>query len=161
MSTGSSRCTAATWPTCAVPWRSAPRQRHRRAGVLGRREIPVARRHVAGLAGLVVGDEDETRAAANARGGWSRRTATWPRAPDHGAAAAVAAGAGAFGGLIGSLPLLFLLWPALQDFDLLGVPVPVLVLAVPLFPLIVVIGLLYQRRADALDETFRDVVTHE
>ena len=68
---------------------------------------------------------------------------------------------GAFGGLVGSLPLLFLLWPALQDIDLLGVPVPVLVLAVPLFPLIVVIGLLYQRRADALDETFRDVVTHE
>ena len=68
---------------------------------------------------------------------------------------------GAFGGLIGSLPLLFLLWPALQDLDLFGVPVPVLVLAAPLFPLIVVIGLLYQRRADALDETFRDVVTHE
>ena len=68
---------------------------------------------------------------------------------------------GAFGGLIGSLPLLFLLWPALQDVDLLGVPVPVLILAAPLFPLIVMIGLLYQRRADALDETFRDVVTHE
>jgi hypothetical protein len=68
---------------------------------------------------------------------------------------------GAFGGLIGSLPLLFLLWPALQDLYLFGVPVPVLVLAAPLFPLIVVIGLLYQRRADALDETFRDVVTHE
>ncbi len=68
---------------------------------------------------------------------------------------------GAFGGLIGSLPLLFLLWPALQDADLLGVPVPVLVLVAPLFPLIVAIGLLYQRRADALDETFRDVVTHE
>jgi hypothetical protein len=37
----------------------------------------------------------------------------------------------------------------------------VLVLAVPLFPLILVIGLLYQRRADALDEAFRDVVSHE
>ena len=68
---------------------------------------------------------------------------------------------GAFGGLIGSLPLLFLLWPALQDLDVFGVPAPVLVLAAPLFPLIVLIGLLYQRRADALDETFRDVVTHE
>ena len=68
---------------------------------------------------------------------------------------------GAFGGLIGSLPLLFLLWPGLQDVDLLGVPLPVLVLVAPLFPLIVVIGLLYQRRADALDETFRDVVSHE
>jgi hypothetical protein len=68
---------------------------------------------------------------------------------------------GAFGGLVGSLPLLFLLWPSLQDVELLGVPLPLLVLVIPLFPLIVVIGLLYQRRADALDEAFRDVVTHE
>jgi O-antigen/teichoic acid export membrane protein len=68
---------------------------------------------------------------------------------------------GAFGGLVGSLPLLFLLWPSLQDVEVLGVPLPLLVLVIPLFPLIVVIGLLYQRRADALDEAFRDVVTHE
>jgi hypothetical protein len=68
---------------------------------------------------------------------------------------------GAFGGLVGSLPLLFLLWPSLQDVELFEVPLPVLVLVVPLFPLIVVIGLLYQRRADALDEAFRDVVSDE
>ncbi|MEA2362704.1 MAG: hypothetical protein QOD71_1849 [Thermoleophilaceae bacterium] len=68
---------------------------------------------------------------------------------------------GAFGGLVGSLPLLFLLWPGIEDVELFGVPLPVVVLAAPLFPLIVVIGLLYQRRADALDETFRDVVSHE
>jgi hypothetical protein len=68
---------------------------------------------------------------------------------------------GAFGGLVGSLPLLFLVWPSLQDVEMFGVPLPLLVLVIPLFPLIVVIGLLYQRRADALDEAFRDVVTHE
>lgn len=68
---------------------------------------------------------------------------------------------GAFGGLVGSLPLLFLLWPGVQEVEALGVPVPVLILAAPLFPLIVLIGLLYQRRADALDEAFRDVVSHE
>jgi hypothetical protein len=68
---------------------------------------------------------------------------------------------GAFGGLVGSLPLLFLLWPSLQDVEAFGVPLPLLVLVVPLFPLIVLIGLLYQRRADALDEAFRDVVSHE
>jgi hypothetical protein len=68
---------------------------------------------------------------------------------------------GAFGGLVGSLPLLFLLFPGVQEAELLGVPLPVMILVAPLFPLIVVIGLLYQRRADALDETFRDVVTHE
>jgi hypothetical protein len=70
-------------------------------------------------------------------------------------------GLGAFGGLVGSLPLVFLLFPSLRDMQPLGVPLPVLVLVVPLFPLIVVIGLLYQRRADALDEAFRDVVSHE
>ena len=67
----------------------------------------------------------------------------------------------AFGGLVGSLPLLFLLFPALQRLEPFGVPLPVLVLIVPLFPLIVVIGLLYQRRADTLDEAFRDVVSRE
>jgi hypothetical protein len=70
-------------------------------------------------------------------------------------------GLGAFGGLVGSLPLLFLLWPSLQDVDVFGVPLPLAILVAPLFPLIVVIGLLYQRRADALDEAFRDVVSHE
>jgi hypothetical protein len=70
-------------------------------------------------------------------------------------------GLGAFGGLIGSLPLLFLLFPSLQDAEVFGVPLPLVVLIVPLFPLIVVIGLLYQRRADALDEAFRDVVSDE
>jgi hypothetical protein len=68
---------------------------------------------------------------------------------------------GAFGGLVGSLPLLFLLFPALQEIEPLGVPLPVVILVAPLFPLIVVIGLLYQRRADALDEAFRDVVSRE
>jgi hypothetical protein len=64
----------------------------------------------------------------------------------------------AFGGLVGSLPLLFLLAPGLQELTIIELPVPVLIVAVPLFPLIVLIGLLYQRRADAIDEAFRDVV---
>jgi O-antigen/teichoic acid export membrane protein len=70
-------------------------------------------------------------------------------------------GLGAFGGLVGSLPLLFLLFPSLNEIEPLGVPLPVVILVVPLFPLIVVIGFLYQRRADALDEAFRDVVSRE
>jgi hypothetical protein len=70
-------------------------------------------------------------------------------------------GLGAFGGLVGSLPLLFFLWPELGSAQPFGVPLPVVILVVPLFPLIVVIGLLYQRRADALDESFRDVVSRE
>jgi O-antigen/teichoic acid export membrane protein len=67
----------------------------------------------------------------------------------------------AFGGLVGSLPLLFLLAPGLQDIDVLGLPLPLLILAVPLFPLITAIGLLYQRRADAIDDAFRDAVSGE
>ena len=67
----------------------------------------------------------------------------------------------AFGGLVGSLPLLFLVLPSLQDVDVLGVPLPVVILAVPIFPLITALGLLYQRRADAIDDAFRDVVSEE
>jgi hypothetical protein len=67
----------------------------------------------------------------------------------------------AFGGLVGSLPLLFLLAPGLQRVQLLAVPLPVLLLAVPIFPSIVAIGWLYQRRADALDDDFRDLVSHD
>jgi O-antigen/teichoic acid export membrane protein len=64
----------------------------------------------------------------------------------------------AFGGLIGSLPLLLLLVPSLQDTELLGVPLPLVLLVIPIFPLIVAIGWLYQRRADALDEAFRELL---
>jgi hypothetical protein len=65
----------------------------------------------------------------------------------------------AFGGLIGSLPLLFLLVPGLQDVLVFGVPLPIVVLAFPIFPLIVLIGWLYQRRADALDDSFRELLS--
>src|ERR671925_928963 len=64
----------------------------------------------------------------------------------------------AFGGLIGSLPLLLLLVPSLQDIDVVGIPLPVLVLIMPIFPLIVVLGWLYQRRSDALDDAFRELL---
>jgi hypothetical protein len=64
----------------------------------------------------------------------------------------------AFGGLIGALPLALLLMHGLARATVLGVPVSVLLVAVPPFPLFVAIGWLYQRRADALDESFRDLV---
>lgn len=67
----------------------------------------------------------------------------------------------AFGGLVGALPLLFVVVPRLQDMTVFAIPLPILLLAVPLFPLIVVIGALYQRRADALDESFRHLVSDE
>ncbi len=64
----------------------------------------------------------------------------------------------AFGGIIGSLPLLLYLLPGLQDVQVLGVPLPLLIITVPPFPLLIAIGWLYARRAEALEDAFRDLV---
>jgi hypothetical protein len=64
----------------------------------------------------------------------------------------------AFAGILGSLPLLLFLAPGLRQVSVIGLPLPVFLVAMPLFPLFVGLGWLYQRRADALDEAFRDVV---
>jgi hypothetical protein len=64
----------------------------------------------------------------------------------------------AFAGILGSLPLLLYLAPGLRTVSVGGVPLPIVLVAVPLFPLFVGLGWLYQRRADALDDAFRDVV---
>jgi len=63
-----------------------------------------------------------------------------------------------FGALIGALPLALLLLPGLQDVDVLGVPLPIFVIAWPPFPLFIAIAVLYARRAAALEESFRDLV---
>ena len=42
-----------------------------------------------------------------------------------------------------------------------GIPLPALLVALPLFPMFVAIGVIYQRRADALDESFRDLIRGE
>lgn len=60
-----------------------------------------------------------------------------------------------FGGVLVTLPIAVGL---LGGTTLFGLPVSVLVLAVPLFPLLVAIGHLYARRANALDDAFRDLV---
>lgn len=67
----------------------------------------------------------------------------------------------AFGGLVGSLPLLFVLVPELEHIHVLGIPLPALLLAGPAFPMFVAIGAIYQRRADALDAAFRDLIRDE
>ena len=67
----------------------------------------------------------------------------------------------AFGGAIGALPLILYLLPGLHDVQLLGVPVPIWLVVVPPFPLFLAIGWLEQRRADGLDEAFRDLVEDE
>ena len=64
----------------------------------------------------------------------------------------------AFGGAIGALPLILYLLPSLQDVHLLGLPLPIWLVVVPPFPLFFAIGLLQQRRADGLDDAFRELV---
>lgn len=67
----------------------------------------------------------------------------------------------AFGGVVGSLPLLFALVPSLAHIHLLGVPVAALLVAAPAFPVFVVIGSVYERRANALDQSFLDLIREE
>jgi hypothetical protein len=64
----------------------------------------------------------------------------------------------AFGGLVGGLPLALYLLPGLQHATLLGIPLPILAVLWPPFPLFVAIGLLYTRRAEALEEAFGELV---
>jgi hypothetical protein len=67
----------------------------------------------------------------------------------------------AFGGFLGSLPLALYLLPGLQDVDVLGVPLPVLVIVLPPFPVFVAFGWLYARRAQALEQAFRELVEEQ
>ena len=53
----------------------------------------------------------------------------------------------AFGGLMGSLPLALYLLPGLQDIQVLGLPLPLVIVAVPLYPVFIAFGLVYERRA--------------
>ena len=63
----------------------------------------------------------------------------------------------AFGGLVGALPLVALAWPSVESRSIAGVPLGVLLLLAP-YPAFVVIGAVYARRADGLDETFAALV---
>lgn len=64
----------------------------------------------------------------------------------------------AFGGFLGSLPLALYLLPSLQEVDVLGVPLSVLLIVVPPFPIFLAFGWLYARRAQALEQAFRELV---
>ena len=64
----------------------------------------------------------------------------------------------AFGGIVGGLPLALLLVPGLAEVDVLGVPAALWLVGVPLFPFLLGVGWLHQRRADALDEAFGALV---
>jgi putative solute:sodium symporter small subunit len=64
----------------------------------------------------------------------------------------------AFGAVFGVLPMALYLLPHLNRILLLGIPLSLWILVVPMLPVFLAIGWLYARRADALDDSFRDLV---
>jgi putative solute:sodium symporter small subunit len=64
----------------------------------------------------------------------------------------------AFGAIFGVLPIALYLLPRLQRIQLLGIPLPLWIMIVPLLGVLAWIGWLYARRADALDDAFQDLV---
>ncbi|HUY58522.1 MAG TPA: hypothetical protein VMV16_02315 [Solirubrobacteraceae bacterium] len=64
----------------------------------------------------------------------------------------------AFGAIFGVLPIALYLLPRVDRLYLLGVPLGLWIVVVPMLPTFVAIGWLYARRADALDDAFRELV---
>lgn len=64
----------------------------------------------------------------------------------------------AFGAIFGVLPIALYLLPAFDRTRLLGVPLGLWIVVVPMLPVFVVIGWIYARRADAVDDSFRELV---
>ncbi|MEV7429790.1 MULTISPECIES: hypothetical protein [unclassified Nocardioides] len=60
---------------------------------------------------------------------------------------------------LGSLPLAFHLWPGLTGVHLLGAPLPWLLLGVAAYPLLVVLGWRYVRRAERNEQDFLDLMS--
>jgi putative solute:sodium symporter small subunit len=62
-----------------------------------------------------------------------------------------------FGAIFGVLPMALYLQPV-NHVHLFGVPLAIWIVVVPMLPIFVGIGWLYARRADALDQAFRELV---
>jgi hypothetical protein len=61
-------------------------------------------------------------------------------------------------GLLGSLPLLFLVAPGLREVELLGVPLPWVLLGVVVYPFLVCTAWLYVRQAERVERDFTELV---
>lgn len=62
---------------------------------------------------------------------------------------------------VGSLPLVFHLFPGLADVRVLGVPVPWLVLGFLVYPYLVLLGWIYIRSAEANESDFAALVEED
>jgi O-antigen/teichoic acid export membrane protein len=65
---------------------------------------------------------------------------------------------GVVGVLIGGLPALFALVPPLRQAQVLGLPLPWLLLAGLVYPAMVVLGWFYVRQAERVEREFSDLV---
>lgn len=59
---------------------------------------------------------------------------------------------------IGSLPILFLLAPGLSRIDLVGVPLPWVILGVGVYPVVLLVGWLYVRQVERSEQLFTALV---
>jgi putative solute:sodium symporter small subunit len=64
----------------------------------------------------------------------------------------------AFAAIFGVMPLALFLLPHLERITILTIPLPLWIIVVPMLPVFVAIGWVYARRADEIDDGFRDLV---
>ncbi|MEO6509999.1 MAG: hypothetical protein ABIO16_03340 [Nocardioides sp.] len=60
---------------------------------------------------------------------------------------------------VGSLPLLFYAAPQLSDVDLLGMPLPWLLLGFAVYPFLLLLGWRYVRRAERIERDFAELMS--
>ncbi|MDQ3504352.1 MAG: hypothetical protein M3446_01430 [Actinomycetota bacterium] len=63
--------------------------------------------------------------------------------------------------LLGSLPIVFMLFPALSDLYVLGLRLPWLLLGVLAYPLLYAVGRLHVRQAERIEDDFSKAVATE
>jgi putative solute:sodium symporter small subunit len=66
--------------------------------------------------------------------------------------------AAVFATLLGGQPLIAWLWSPYSTMKVFGIPLPWMLLAVVAFPTMVLLGLFYVRRAEAIDEEFSELL---
>ena len=67
--------------------------------------------------------------------------------------------AATLGVVLGVQPLIAWVWPPYGDIQLIGIPLPWLVLGVGSYPVLIALGLYYVRKAETIDDEFSDLLT--
>lgn len=67
--------------------------------------------------------------------------------------------AATLGLVLGVQPLIAWVWPGYGEIQLIGIPLPWLVLGVGSYPVLIALGLYYVRKAETIDDEFSDLLT--